>query len=54
VTAGFRGGGSQVAMNFSGRVNATLPEKLTATGEPLSLKMASKTVQSRENAIVLI
>jgi len=30
-------------------VKATLPEKLIATWEPLSRKMASKNVQSREN-----
>ena len=47
LTAGFRGGGSQAAINFEGRVKATLPKKLIATWEPLSRKMASKNVQSR-------
>ena len=48
---GFRGGGSQVEINFKGRVKLTLPEKLNSKWEPLSRKTTSKKVQSRANQI---
>ena len=48
LTLGFRGGGFQVGINLSGRVDLTLPDKLNSRWESLSRKMTSKKLQSRE------
>ncbi|OGN64436.1 MAG: hypothetical protein A3G30_02225 [Chlamydiae bacterium RIFCSPLOWO2_12_FULL_49_12] len=53
MTAGFRGGGSQVAINFSGRVKAALPEKLIATWEPPPERWRQKTYKVEKKGDLL-